>query len=106
MKRYYISVPITGISDFESKGWCQMAVDRIKKMGVDSINIVTPFQIAENWTNKIFTKPKYADYIGFDISYIIDSIDVIYFCRGWEKSKGCMLEFSAAKIYGKEMIFE
>lgn len=44
-------------------------------------------------------------YIGKDIMTLLEC-DTIYFLNGWEKSRGCLLEYSAAKIYNKEMMFE
>lgn len=47
----------------------------------------------------------YSCYMGKDIMALLEC-DAVYFIRGWEKSRGCLLEYSAAKIYGKEMMFE
>ena len=32
--------------------------------------------------------------------------DTVYFCKGFQNSKGCMAEFEIARIYGKQIIFE
>lgn len=29
-----------------------------------------------------------------------------YFCKGWEKARGCRIEHEAAKAYGLEIIYE
>lgn len=31
---------------------------------------------------------------------------VAYFCKGWEKSRGCKIEHEAAKEYGLKVIYE
>ena len=32
--------------------------------------------------------------------------DAVYFCNGWEKSNGCLLEFAASKLYNKKIIMQ
>ena len=39
-------------------------------------------------------------YLSKSINYL-DKADIIYFMPGWEKSRGCRIEFECAKEYGK-----
>ena len=32
--------------------------------------------------------------------------DIAYFCKGWEKARGCRIEHEAAVAYGLEIIYE
>lgn len=32
--------------------------------------------------------------------------DIAYFCKGWEKARGCKIEHEAAVAYGLEIIYE
>lgn len=32
--------------------------------------------------------------------------DTVYFCKGWEKARGCRIEHDAAVAYGLEIIYE
>lgn len=32
--------------------------------------------------------------------------DVVYFCKGWDKTRGCILEHKAAEAYGLEIMYE
>lgn len=48
----------------------------------------------------------YGQFMGRDIEVLIDSCDAVYFCAGWEGSKGCQLEWYCARIYEKRMMFE
>ncbi|MDR0872225.1 MAG: DUF4406 domain-containing protein [Prevotellaceae bacterium] len=45
------------------------------------------------------------DYMGYDLSVLINDADAVAFCKNWIYSKGCRLEHAAAEIYGKRMIF-
>lgn len=46
------------------------------------------------------------------LKYLAKSIDAmsccdaVYFCKGWEKARGCRIEHEAAKAYGLEIIYE
>ena len=44
-------------------------------------------------------------YLGEDVR-LLDNADVVYFAKGWEKSRGCNIEFQVAREYGIRMIFE
>ena len=41
-------------------------------------------------------------YLAKSIKYL-DEADIIWFMPGWEKSRGCRIEFECAKEYGKHM---
>lgn len=38
------------------------------------------------------------EYLGNDIKMLKDA-DYVFFCKGWEKSRGCNIEFQVAKFY-------
>lgn len=80
----------------EAKKEAKKAKDRLIK---EEYNVITPFDICPE------KDMPYSFYIGKDIMTLLEC-DTIYFLNGWEKSRGCLLEYSAAKIYNKEMMFE
>ena len=41
-------------------------------------------------------------YLAKSIKYL-DEADIVWFMPGWEKSRGCRIEFECAKEYGKHM---
>ncbi len=92
-KRTYISIPITG-HDIEKQ---KRKAEQIKK---EIPNSVSPFDIVED------NGQSYGFFMGKDIEYLLDCCDTVYFCDGWKKSRGCILEYCAAKIYGLKMLFE
>lgn len=98
MKRtIYISGPITGLPEQEVRSAFQTAEARLKRAGYETIN---PLEVVTN------QRASYGECMGKDIQELIDNADAVYFCRGWQNSKGCMLEFHTAKIYEKETLFE
>lgn len=89
--KIYVSLPITGIPIEEAKQKADSVKRKLSELGH---NVVTPFDVCPEEN-----KP-YSYYMGKDIETIIDS-DAIFLCDDWIESKGCMLEYYAARIYGK-----
>ena len=94
--KVYISAPITGFPENVVNRVFSDAENDLAKKGYDSIN---PLKINES-------NSSYGECMGKDIQELIDNADAVYFCRGWQKSLGCMLEFHAANIYNKIIMFE
>ncbi len=92
-KKIYISIPITG-HDIEKQ---KRKAERIKEQIPNSIS---PFDIVED------NGQSYGYFMGKDIEYILDNCDTVFLCSGWKKSRGCILEYCAAKIYGLKIIEE
>ena len=94
-KRIYISIPISGHDLEEVKAKARKA-----KIWVSHwYDAITPFDVCPEPD-----KP-YSYYMGKDIEALLEC-DAIYLCEGWQNSKGCMVEFEVARIYGKEIMFE
>ena len=107
MKSVYISVPITGhnIEDVS------LRIETVKYKYLKDYNVINPLELydqLEYFKGIILSekyKPEYKEIIGNDISYLL-GCECVFFCKGWHESKGCQLEFAAAKIFGKEIMFE
>lgn len=95
-KKVYISIPISGKDINQVKLYLDLVKNGIKSSGSDSI---TPFDVSPD------SNASYAEHMGKDIQDLLEC-DAVFFCRGWQNSKGCQAEFEVAKIYGKQMIFE
>ena len=37
---------------------------------------------------------------------VMSQCDAVYFCKGWEKATGCMIEHIAANMYGLKVFYE
>ena len=103
MKRIYVSIPITG---YEIEEVQERALEVKRALSRTSVEVVTPFDVvsAED-TAGMADGEAYAYCMGRDIESILLS-DAVYFCRGWEASKGCRTEMEVATIYNKEIIKE
>lgn len=95
-KKVYISVPISGKDIIEVK----ILVDIMKsRLEFYKYTPITPFDASPD------SNASYAEHMGRDIQALLEC-DAVFFCRGWQDSKGCQVEYEVAKIYGKQMLFE
>ena len=105
----FISLPFSGREDTIGSRYDKAFewIDSFKKRNkIGEVNVVSQENIQE-----IIDKKKsvddcdYPKFMGDDIRRVLEC-DVILMCEGWENSKGCNLEFQAAKIFGKHIFYE
>ena len=96
--KVYISIPITGhdIKDVEQR--ISRAKEALRNFGHEPVSPLDPE------VNNDRSKP-YGVLLGNDIAALL-TCDAVLLLDGWTASNGCSLEFAAAKIYGKEIMFE
>lgn len=102
-KSIYISIPITG-TDMEKT---MKRASQIKaSLANGKTRVVTPFDVVPfSEIEGMNDKEAYSYCLGRDIQALLNS-DVVFFCKGWNGSRGCRAEFQVAEIYHKELIFE
>lgn len=94
--KVYISIPITGHLFRDVKKKAEQVKRTLSEKGH------TPVSPLDLHGGK---KKTYAQYIGRDIEALVEC-DAIFLCSGWQESKGCSLEYQAARIYGKIIMNE
>lgn len=95
----FISVPMYGRDDSEIQTDIQVATDAIKRifseeedLCIDHTNINWgPCDAGRLW------------YLGQAIM-LLDAVDVVYFCPGWENEKECQIEHHICELYGIQRI--
>lgn len=94
MKKLFISQPMNGKTNEQILEERQKAIssfdDEIEV--IDSFFKDAPHDATPLW------------YLGESIKLLGDA-DVVYFCKDWEKYRGCTIEHECAVLYGKEIVY-
>lgn len=99
MKRVFISQPMKGLSNEEIESKRQEAVENIKVMLGDDVEIIDSFF-------------KDAPHDAKPLWYLAESIhllataDYAYFVEGWQNARGCLIEYMCAGTYRIDIIKE
>ena len=101
-KRIYISIPISNLDIHRQRMIANEISIVLKSQGYITVN---SFELCEMVDKSLNDEHYYAECMGKDISELL-KCDAVYFCTGWEKSNGCLLEFAAAKLYHKTIIMQ
>ena len=90
--KIYLSLPITGFDLDEVKVRAEKLKQEILTERPDA-EVITPFDVCDE------PGLSYGEYLGRDIAALL-GCDAIHLCEGWLGSKGCKLEYKAARLYG------
>ena len=106
-KRMYIATPINGRHDAidinQKLALAKMRIGVLKQVLGDDPNFLD-YEVTSTFDIHHGEMPSEAKAMG-DCITLVMTCDAIMLDHGWLQSKGCNLEYRAAKIYGKE-IFE
>ena len=105
MNSVYISGPMTGYPDLNKK-----AFDEAEKylMARDDLgSVVNPIKLSESVERRFYLSDKshYYACMKQDIVAIMDC-NSVYMLKGWEHSKGAMLEHQVAVFFNKNIIYQ
>jgi hypothetical protein len=101
MKKVFISMPMNGKTDEEIINEFKATKKRVLDIfgGCEVIDSVfSNFDLENNANTPIH-------YLGRSIELLADA-DIVYFVKGWEMARGCLIEYQVAKTYGKTCVEE
>lgn len=78
------------------------AIKYLEKSGFQVVDTYFPNDL-KYLTVDILSKPLFL--LGKSLMYM-SYCDAVYFCKGWDKTRGCRIEHDAAVAYGLEVIEE
>lgn len=99
-----ISQPMAGFTKEEILKVKEEAVEFLKEHDCEIVN--TYFD--EEWKEELEHNK---DVVNVPLKYLAKSLDtmatceVVYFCPGWEKARGCKIEHEVAQAYGLNIIY-
>ena len=93
--KIYISLPISGRKMDEVRNDSENAKAKIEELGHVP---VSPLDVSPN------PDAPYSEHIGKDISALLEC-DAIVLLKGFDVSRGCLLEREAALIYEKQIFY-
>ena len=101
MKKVFISMPMNGKTDEEIVKEFKSIKKRVLEL-FDECQVIdsvfSNFDLDNNANTPIH-------YLGRSIELLADA-DIVYFAKGWEKARGCLIEYQVAKTYGKTYVEE
>ena len=92
--KVYISGPITGIPYDEVEMSFNLAENRLKEEG---------FEVVNPLDNRLTKDHSWSEHMKADIKLLMEC-DTIYLLKGYQDSKGAMIEYDLARILGYDMI--
>lgn len=101
-----LSQPMAGKSEEEIKATREKAIAVLKEKGYEIINTL----FTDEWYSNDSMKER--GVVQIPLRFLAKSLEnmslchAAYFCKGWEKARGCRIEHDAAVAYGLTIIYE
>lgn len=106
MMKAMLSQPMAGKTDEEIIATREKAVAALKAKGYEIVNTL----FTDEWySNKAMEE---RGVVQIPLCFLAKSLEnmslchAAYFCKGWEKARGCRIEHDAAVAYGLDIIYE
>ena len=106
MKKAMLSQPMAGKTNEEIAATRERAIVTLTEKGYDVIDTL----FTDEWYGKDAMESR--GVVQIPLYFLAKSLEkmslchAVYFCKGWEKARGCRIEHEAAKAYGLEIIYE
>lgn len=106
MKKAMLSQPMAGKTNEEIIATRERAIESLNKLGYEIVNTL----FTDEWYSQ--EKMKERGVVQIPLCFLAKSLEnmslchAAYFCKGWEKTRGCRIEHDAAVAYGLKVIYE
>lgn len=106
MKKAMLSQPMAGKTKEEIVATRERAIAALERRGYEIVNTL----FTDEWYSK--EKMEERGVVQIPLCFLAKSLEnmslchAAYFCKGWEKTRGCKIEHDAAVAYGLEVIYE
>ena len=106
MKKAMLSQPMAGKTEDEIVATRDRAIKALEDRGYEVVNTL----FTDEWYSKENMEER--GVVNIPLCFLAKSLEKMslchaaYFCKGWEKTRGCKIEHDAAVAYGLEVIYE
>lgn len=106
MQKAMLSQPMAGKTDEEIAAAREKAIAALKARGYEVVNTL----FTDDWYSNEQMKAR--GVVQIPLCFLAKSLEnmslchAAYFCKGWEKARGCKIEHDAAVAYGLDIIYE
>lgn len=106
MMKAMLSQPMAGKSEEEIKTTREKAIEVLKDKEYEVVNTL----FTDEWYSS--DKMKERGVVQIPLCFLAKSLEkmslchAVYFCKGWEQTRGCRLEHEAAVAYGLTILYE
>ena len=106
MKKAMLSQPMAGKTEDEIVATRDRAIKALEDRGYEVVNTL----FTDEWYSKENMEER--GVVQIPLCFLAKSLEKMslchaaYFCKGWEKTRGCKIEHDAAVAYGLEVIYE
>lgn len=106
MKKAMLSQPMAGKTEEEIVATRERAIKALEERGYEVVNT----RFTDEWYSKENMEER--GVVQIPLCFLAKSLEnmslchAAYFCKGWEKTRGCKIEHDAAVAYGLEVIYE
>ena len=105
MKKAMISQPMNGLTDEQIEETRNRAIAYLESQGYEVVNTL----FSDEWHSENMDKRRFRN---IPLCFLAKSIermslcDTVYFCNGWENTRGCKIEHTIAFNYGLKILYE
>lgn len=106
MRKAMLSQPMAGKTNEEIVATREKAIAALQERGYEVINTM----FTDEWYSKEAMESR--GVVQIPLRFLAKSLEnmslchAAYFCKGWEKARGCKIEHEAAVAYGLDIIYE
>ena len=106
MMKAMLSQPMAGKTEEEIKETRERAIQVLREKGYEIVNTL----FTDEWYSKESMEER--GVVQIPLCFLTKSLErmslchAVYFCKGWENTRGCRIEHDAAVAYGLDVIYE
>lgn len=106
MMKAMISQPMAGKTDEEIAEARERAKAKLEEMGYQFVNTL----FTDEWYSDEAMRER--GVVQVPLCFLAKSLEkmslchAVYFCKGWEQTRGCRIEHDVATAYGLDVIYE